>query len=99
MLSANVFTLLALAASTAASPLELSKRQSTTWAYTCGSNAAPSDFKAFDLRGCEAQLSLTKDRYIGVQWAFEATYADGSKAEHAPLRDFNSFGVSDTFYP
>jgi len=99
MKSLNVLSLLALIACTAASPVDVAKRQSSTWTYTCDTNAAPSDFKAFDLGACTAQLSLTKDRYIGVQWAFEATYADGSKAEHTPFRNFDSFGVSDTFYP
>jgi hypothetical protein len=99
MKSLNVLSLLVLVACTAASPFELSKRQSTTWTYTCGTKAPPSNFKAFGLGGCAAQLSLTKDRYVGVQWAFEATYADGSTAEHTPFRDFDSFGVGDTFYP
>jgi len=89
----------ALASITTASPLDLSKRQSTTWQYSCESRAAPSSFKAFNLGGCTAQLSLTKDRYIGVQWAFEATYADGTRAVHAPFRGVANFGVSDAFYP
>ncbi|KAF9691217.1 hypothetical protein EKO04_010551 [Ascochyta lentis] len=82
----------------AASPVELSKRQSTAWTYTCSEGAAPADFKAFDLSGCAAQLSLTKDRYVGVGWAFEATYADGSRAEQKPFTT-NNFGVSDPLYP
>jgi hypothetical protein len=93
-------SIIAAVASTAlASPLGLSKRQSTTWQYTCESRAAPSNFKAFNLASCTAQLSLTKDRYVGVQWAFEATYADGSRAVHTPLRGTGNFGVSDAFYP
>ncbi|KAF3054202.1 hypothetical protein E8E11_012018 [Didymella keratinophila] len=93
------FPLLALIACTTASPVDVAKRHSSTWTYTCGTNAAPSEFKAFNLGNCATQLSLTKDRYVGVQWAFEATYADGSTASHVPYRDFNTFGVSDTFYP
>jgi hypothetical protein len=87
-----------LASIVTASPLDLVKRQSISWQYTCESRAAPSNFKAFNLPGCTAQLSLTKDRYIGVQWAFEATYADGSHAVHAPFRGVANFGVSDAFY-
>ncbi|EAT82219.1 hypothetical protein HBI56_079350 [Parastagonospora nodorum] len=89
----------ALASIAAASPLEISKRQSTSWQYSCGSGAAPSSFKAFNLGSCTAQLTLNKDRYIGVQWAFEATYADGTRAVHAPFRGVANFGVSDAFYP
>jgi hypothetical protein len=88
-----------LASIVTASPLDLVKRQSISWQYTCESRAAPSNFKAFNLPGCTAQLSLTKDRYIGVQWAFQATYADGSHAVHAPFRGVANFGVSDAFYP
>lgn len=80
----------------------LSKRQSTQWQYSCASDtpkAAPSNFKAFDLGGCNVQLSFNKDRYVGVQWAFKGVYPDGSSIEHKPFRDFNNFGVSDTFYP
>ncbi|KZM28727.1 uncharacterized protein EKO05_0009891 [Ascochyta rabiei] len=95
----SLLSSLAFASSAAASPLEISKRQSTAWRYSCDTRAAPADFKAFDLGGCTAQLSFTKDRYVAIQWAFEATYADGSRAEHKPFRDFNNFGVSDTFYP
>jgi hypothetical protein len=91
--------IIALASIINASPLDVTKRQSTTWRYDCESRAAPNSFKAFNLDGCTAQLSFNKDRYIGVQWAFEATYADGSRIEHKPFRDSNSFGVSDTFYP
>lgn len=90
---------LCLTASSIASPLEHSKRQSTTWIYTRGTTASSSDLKAFSLDACTAQLSFTKDRYIAIQWAFEATYADGSIAEYTPFRNFNNFGVSDTFYP
>jgi hypothetical protein len=99
MKTAEVVTFLTVIACTTASPLEITKRQSTTWTYTCSTNASPSNLKTFDLGGCAAQLSLTKDRYIGVQWAFEATYEDGSKAEHMPFRNFDSFSVSDTLYP
>jgi hypothetical protein len=82
-------------------PLDIDKRQtqSATWQYTCESRAAPSTFKAFNLPSCTAQLSFTKDRYVGIQWAFEATYSDGSRISHAPFRDTMNFGVSDTFYP
>jgi hypothetical protein len=89
----------ALASLATASALDLPKRQSTSWQYTCASHAAPSTFKAFNLPSCTAQLSLTKDRYIGVQWAFEATYPDGSRAVHSPSRGVANFGVSDAFYP
>jgi hypothetical protein len=89
----------ALASMAIASPFDIAKRQSTTWQYTCEFRAAPSNFKAFNLASCTAQLSLTKDRYIGVQWAFEATYADGSHAVHTPFLGSSNFGVSDTFYP
>lgn len=99
MKPSTIVTAFFFTACAAASPFDLSKRQSTTWTYTCGTAAAPSNFKAFDLGNCAAQLSFTKDRYIGIQWAFEATYADGSKVEYTPFRDFDNFGVSDTFYP
>lgn len=89
----------AMASVAVASPVDITKRQSTTWQYSCDTRAAPSNFKAFNLDNCSAQLSLTKDRYIGVQWAFEATYADGSRVQHTPFRDNSNFGVSDTFYP
>ncbi|KAJ4339306.1 hypothetical protein N0V95_007799 [Ascochyta clinopodiicola] len=91
---------LGLITSAASSPLEISKRQqSTTWRYTCSALTAPTNFLAFNLPSCTAQLSHTKDRYIGIQWAFEATYADGTRQTHTPFRDLNGFGVSDTFYP
>lgn len=77
----------------------LSPRQSPTWTYTCSALAPPSSFTASTPSPCTAQLSLTKDRYIGVHWAFEARYADGTTAVHAPLRDLAAFGVSDPFYP
>ncbi|KAG9195034.1 hypothetical protein G6011_00154 [Alternaria panax] len=90
-----------LASITTASPLALSPRQqcSTTWSYPYAGRASPSNYKAFDLGSCTAQLAFSKDQYVGVQWAFEATYADGSRHELKPFRDFNTFGVSDTFYP
>lgn len=90
------------AATVVAIPAANDKRQSpsTTWRYDCTHAPAPvGNFKAFDLGGCTAQLSFDKDRYVGVQWAFEATYADGSRAEHKPFRPENDFGASDTFYP
>ncbi|KAF2818599.1 hypothetical protein CC86DRAFT_472674 [Ophiobolus disseminans] len=91
---------LAFATAAVASPLQLEKRQcSTTWRYQDAKRAPPGNYKAFDLGGCTSQLSFNKDQYISVQWAFEATYADGSRAEHKPFRDFDTFGVSDTFYP
>jgi hypothetical protein len=89
----------ALICAVSASPLDYTKRQSTTWRYECGTRAPPSNFKAFNLDGCSAQLDFDKDQYVGVQWAFEATYVDGNRLEHKPFRNFNSFGVSDTFYP
>jgi hypothetical protein len=83
-----------------ASPLDLVKRQfSTTWRYQDETLAPPGNYKAFDLGGCAAQLSFNKDQYISVPWIFEATYADGSRTEHTPFRNFDSFGVSDPFYP
>jgi hypothetical protein len=90
-----------LATRTTASPLDLEPRQkcSTAWSYPYTGRASPGGYKAFNLASCTAQLSFNKDQYVGVQWAFEATYADGSRAELKPFRDFNSFGVSDTFYP
>ncbi|KAK0103957.1 hypothetical protein ONS96_005063 [Cadophora gregata f. sp. sojae] len=58
---------LSLATSAFSSSLPLQPRQSTTWQYTCQPNyAAPSNFKAFNLGGCAAQLTFTKDRYVGV---------------------------------
>jgi hypothetical protein len=95
----NFLIVAAVAATSIAFPLQLTKRQSTTWQYTCESGASPNNFKAFNLDGCTAQLNFNKDRYIGVQWAFEATYADGSRVTHTPLRGTKNFGVSDTFYP
>jgi hypothetical protein len=93
-------TFVALAAGAVASPLNLERRQcSTTWRYQYEGRAPPGNYKAFDVAGCAAQLSFNKDQYISVQWAFEATYSDGSVAEHKPFRDFDTFGVSDTFYP
>ncbi|KAH8623216.1 hypothetical protein IG631_22373 [Alternaria alternata] len=90
-----------VASTTTASPLVLEPRQqcSTSWSYPYTGRAPPGNYKAFNLASCTAQLSFNKDQYVGVQWAFEATYADGSRAELKPFRDFNSFGVSDTFYP
>ena len=89
---------LGVASAAVASPHSLEKRQcSTSWTF--GQGAPPGNYKAFDVGGCAAQLSFSKDQYISIQWAFEATYADGSRAEHKPFRDFNTFGVSDTFYP
>ena len=64
----------------------------------CKDFAPPSDFKAFDFGDCTAQLTLTKDRYLGVVWKFEATYPDGSRVEHKPIRDNDNFGVSDPLY-
>ncbi|PVH89186.1 hypothetical protein DL98DRAFT_579887 [Cadophora sp. DSE1049] len=98
---ATIITLaLSLATSTVSSSLPIKPRQSTTWQYTCQPNyAAPTNFKAFSLGGCAAQLAFTKDRYVGVQWNFDAVYADGSRVKHDPYRDFNTFGVSDYFYP
>lgn len=84
--------------SATASPLSPRQSPSTTWTY-CNGLAVPSNFQAFITDACKAQLTVTKDRYIGIQWAFEARYADGSTAVHTPLRDFANFGVSDTFYP
>ncbi|CAN9227224.1 unnamed protein product [Alternaria alternata] len=90
-----------VASTTTASPLVLEPRQqcSTSWSYPYTGRAPPGNYKAFNLASCTVQLSFNKDQYVGVQWAFEATYADGSRAELKPFRDFNSFGVSDTFYP
>jgi hypothetical protein len=48
---------------------------------------------------CSTQLSFDKDQYIGVRWAFEATYPDGRTKIHTPFRDFDTFGVSDPLYP
>jgi len=96
-------TFFCLSVGVSAAPIDvLTSRQqqcSTTFSYPYAGSITPSDYKAFNLGGCNAQLTFTKDRYVGVQWAFEATYADGSRAVHAPFRDFGSFGVSDTFYP
>ena len=96
---ATLSTLLATA--TTALPVSLEPRQqcSSSWSYPYTGSVAPSNYKAFNLGSCTAQLTFNKDRYVGVQWAFEATYADGSRAELKPFRDFDSFGVSDTFYP
>lgn len=60
---------------------------------------APSKSKGFNLGGCAAQLASTKDRHVGLQWNFDAVYADGSRVKRYAYRDFNTFGVSDTFYP
>lgn len=100
MKSSIALCIAALACTSTSSPLldNLDKRQSTTWTYTCSSSAPPANFKAFNLPGCAAQLTFDKDRYIGVQWNFEATYTDGSRIEHKPFGSTN-FGVSDTFYP
>lgn len=94
-------SVLAFAATALAAPSSLEARQSesTTWTYNCGTRRAPDNFKAFDLGGCNAQLSFNKDRYVAVQWNFDAIYADGSRVEHKPFRDFDNYGVSDTFYP
>ncbi|KAL2065172.1 hypothetical protein VTL71DRAFT_4313 [Oculimacula yallundae] len=95
-----ILALLSLTTSTLSSSLPLQARQSTTWQYTCQPNyAAPSNFKAFNLGGCAAQLAFTKDRYVAVQWNFDAVYADGSRVKYEPFRDFDTFGVSDPFYP
>jgi hypothetical protein len=95
----SVTTLLTLATAVAASPLDLAKCQcSTTWRYQYGGSADPGNFKAFNLGDCTAQLSFNKDQYIGVRWAFEATYADGSRVVRTPFASDN-FGASDTFYP
>lgn len=99
LLSLLAFSSLAIAAVV---PDSLEKRQSsesTNWQYSCSSAAPPSNFKAFDLGGCNTQLAFTKDRYVGIQWEFQATYRDGSTAVHRPFQDYNNFGVSDTFYP
>ncbi|KAF2016783.1 hypothetical protein BU24DRAFT_317005, partial [Aaosphaeria arxii CBS 175.79] len=94
---------LAVVAPVTALPLSLRQEHcSTTWSYRPGSGrdyAPPGNYRAFNLNNCEAQLSFNKDQYVSIQWAFEATYADGSRAEHKPFRDFDTFGVSDTFYP
>ncbi|KAL2071201.1 hypothetical protein VTL71DRAFT_12436 [Oculimacula yallundae] len=91
---------LSLITTSTSSALPLEARQSTTWQYTCKPDyAAPSDFKAFNVGGCAAQLSFTKDRYIGVQWNFDAVYADGSRVKHDPLRSSENFGVGDALYP
>jgi len=84
-----------------ATPLIPEKRQQdyTEWQYSCDNYAAPGNFKAFNLPGCVAQLSFNKDWYIGIRWAFEATYADGIREQHVPFRDTSNFGVSDNFYP
>ncbi|XMA07803.1 hypothetical protein WAI453_000594 [Rhynchosporium graminicola] len=97
--STFILSLLSLTTNTLSFSLPLQTRQSTTWQYTCDPTyAVPSNFKAFNLGGCAAQLAFTKDRYIGVQWNFDAVYADGSRVKHEPYRE-KSFGVSDTFYP
>lgn len=94
----STFCIASLACAATSSPLNnLDKRQSTTWTYTCD-RAAPTNFRAFNLASCTAQLSFDKDRYIGVRWNFEATYADGSRTVHTPFPSTN-FGVSDVFYP
>lgn len=97
-------TLLALTATATGSALPISPRQtpSSDWQYNCkGSEtlAKPADFKAFDLGGCTAQLTFTKDRYTGYQWNFDAIYADGSRVERKPFQDNNNFGVSSTYFP
>lgn len=87
-----------LATAAVASPLDLAKRQSAIWKY-CQDSAAPSNFRAFDLGGCTAQLTFDKDEYIGIQWAFDVTYAAGSTTTLEPSGDTDAnFGVSDTFY-
>ena len=97
----SILTLsVALGATAVASPLDLDKRQcSKTFRYQYDGYASPGNYKAFNLGDCSAQLSLTKDQYISVIWAFEATYADGSVMQHKPFRNFDSFGTSDTLYP
>ena len=92
---------LTLTTSTIASVLPLERRQqSTEFRYTCNPTlASPTDFKAFNLGNCAAQLSFIKDRYISMRWAFDAVYADGSRVSHEPLRNFDTFGVSDPLYP
>jgi hypothetical protein len=86
-----------------ASPVSLSltPRQSCspTFTYPYTGRTSPSNFLAFSLPSCTAQLTFTKDHWVGVQWAFEATYADGSRAILEPFRNNDNFGVSDTFYP
>ncbi|KAH7130025.1 hypothetical protein B0J11DRAFT_602225 [Dendryphion nanum] len=107
----TLLSFLANIAVTSASPFNFEKRQcscnplptpsqcSTSFRYQEPGFAPPGNFKAFKFDDCTAQLSLDKDQYISVIWAFEATYADGSRTEHKPIRDFDTFGVSDPMYP
>ncbi|KAI9048474.1 hypothetical protein LZ554_007309 [Drepanopeziza brunnea f. sp. 'monogermtubi'] len=89
-----------MASTLASSILPLRTRQSTQWEYFCYPDLAPpSDFKAFNLGNCSAQLAMKKDRYISVMWKFDAVYADGRRVTRTPFRDFKTFGVSDPLYP
>jgi hypothetical protein len=62
----------------------LEARQSgrtTRWIDNCTPpSQAPNSYRAFNLGNCNHQLTLTRDRnMIGVQFEFEAIYADGSR--------------------
>jgi hypothetical protein len=62
----------------------LETRQSgrtTQWIDGCKPpSPGPNSYRAFDLGNCNHQLTLTRDRgMIGVQFEFEAIYADGSR--------------------
>jgi hypothetical protein len=72
---------------------------SNTWTYPYTGRLPPSSFHAFTLPSCTAQLTFTKDHWVGVQWAFEATYADGGRVVYEPLRELGGFGVSDVWTP
>ncbi|KAF7198587.1 hypothetical protein HII31_00326 [Pseudocercospora fuligena] len=61
----------------------LSKRQSTTWQDSCG-NPAPSNYRAFNLPNCQAQLTFSRGKNVAVQWK--------------PFRNFDNIAVSDPFY-
>lgn len=72
--------LLTLCSMATASPI-LTIRQSSEMVDTCiPGSSAPTDFKAFDVGNCQAQLSYTADKnHIGIQATFVAEYADGSR--------------------
>ena len=59
---------------------------------------APSNYRAFNLGNCQAQLTFSRGKNVGVQWEFDAIYPDGSRVNHKPFRNFSNIAVSDTFY-
>ncbi|KAI5366419.1 hypothetical protein Slin15195_G079390 [Septoria linicola] len=59
---------------------------------------APSNYRAFNIGNCQAQLTFSRGKNVAVQWEFDAVYADGARVNHKPFRNFVNIAVSDPFY-